>query len=270
MNTVQRNLVEGTCCASLATTNQALDGQDVAGIEVTLLLVGEEFLNLLVLLRDNAVLRISENLVETVDEVHESCHLLVAYSDVARCLVSHVNLVLLLNQAADGATHRDNVIVWVRREDNHLLWEWLRTLWAISIVSVRLATRPSGDGVLQVVENLDVGIVCRAVESQKFAQAVLVVILVGQFQDRLVQFLAEPYQCRTHLLVGPLAVGYEPWMLDAGEVGSCAQVEDDVCIRMSLEEACWQCVSDVSFYHLLHDVSLLVAPSREIYFLGRE
>ena len=53
-------------------------------------------------------------------------------------------------------------------------------------------------------------------------------------------FLAEPYQCRTYLLVGPLAVGNEPWMLDAGEVGSCAQVEDDVSIRMSLEETCWQ------------------------------
>ena len=158
----------------------------------------------------------------------------------------------------------------MRREDNHLLREWLRTLRAIGVVSVWLATRPACDGVLQVVEDLDVGIVSRAVESQEFAQAVLVVILVGQLQDRLVQFLAEPYQCRTHLLVGPLAVGYEPWMLDAGEVGSCAQVEDDVCIRMSLEEACWQCVSDVSFHYLLHDVSLLVAPSREIYFLGRE
>ena len=102
---VERNLIIGAGSASLTTANQSLDGQDVAGIEIALLLVGEEFLNLLVLLRDNAVLGISENLVEAVDEVHESCYLLVAYSDVTRCFVSHVNLVLLLNQSADSTTH---------------------------------------------------------------------------------------------------------------------------------------------------------------------
>ena len=123
---------------------------------------------------------------------------------------------------------------------------------------------------LQVVENLDVCVVCRAVESQEFAQTVLVVVLIGQLQDRLVQLLAEPYQCTAYQLVCPLAVCYEPRMLDTCQVRSSAQVENYVCIRMSLEEASWQCVSDVSFYYLLHDFSLLVAPCCEVNTLGRE
>ena len=57
------------------------------------------------------------------------------------------------------------------------------------------------------IENLDIGIaiVDRAIESQKFAQSVLIIILIGQLQDRLTKFLAEPYQCRTHQFITPLA-----------------------------------------------------------------
>ena len=79
---IERNLIIGTSCTSLTTANQALDGQDVSCIEVALLLLGEECLDLLILVRDYAVLGISENLVETVDEVHESCYFLITYCDI--------------------------------------------------------------------------------------------------------------------------------------------------------------------------------------------
>ena len=44
---IQRNLIVGTSGTSLATTYQTLDGQDVLGIEVALLLLCEELLDFL-------------------------------------------------------------------------------------------------------------------------------------------------------------------------------------------------------------------------------
>ena len=98
-----------------------------------------------------------------------------------------MHIVVLLYQSADGSSHRDNIIVWVWREYDNLLREWCCTLRAIGIIGIRLTTWPSGNGMLQVIENLDIGIVGRAIESQKFAQSVLIIILIGQLQDRLVQ-----------------------------------------------------------------------------------
>lgn len=43
--------------------------------------------------------------------------------------------------------------------------------------------RASGDGMLQIVENLDVDIVGRAVESEQFAKAPVVIVFVGEFED---------------------------------------------------------------------------------------
>ena len=72
---------------------------------------------------------------------------------------------------------------------------------------------------LEVVEYLDVGVVGRAVEGQKFTEAVLVVVLVGQLEDRFARHLTEPDECRTDELVGPLAGSDEPGVLDARQLG---------------------------------------------------
>ena len=101
--------------------------------------------------------------------MHKTRYFFVANSDVARRLVSHMHLMTLLNQSAQRSTHRDNIVIGVRREDNHTLRIRRCTLWAIGIVGVRLTARPSRDGVLQVVKNLDVGIIGRTVQSQEFA-----------------------------------------------------------------------------------------------------
>ena len=111
----------------------------------------------------------------------------------------------------------------MRRKYDYSLREWGGTLRAIGIVSIWFSAWPSGDGVLQIIENLDVCIVCRTIESQEFAQSVLVVILVGELQDRLTYLLAEPNQSRAHQLVSPLARSYEPRMFDAGKMRSSTQ-----------------------------------------------
>ena len=151
-----------------------------------------------------------------------------------------MHIVVLLNQSADGSTHRNHIIIRMRREYDYSLREWVGTLRTIGIVGIWLSAWPSGDGVLQIIENLDVCIVGRTIESQEFAQSVLIVILVGELQDRLTYLLAEPDQSRAYQLVCPLARSYEPRMFDAGKMRSSTQVEHYVGIWMSLEERCWQ------------------------------
>ena len=121
--------------------------------------MGEEILDFLVFIGDDAVFVAAEYLVESIDEVHESCHLLVAHGDVARCLVGYVEVMSLLHQSTDGASHGDYVVVGMGREYDDALREWLGSLRTIGVVGIWLATRPSCDGMLQVVEYLDVGIV---------------------------------------------------------------------------------------------------------------
>ena len=164
---VERNAVVGAGCASLATTDKALDGAHLLGIHIARTLLGEELLDVAVHLLYHLVLAVAEELVEAVDEVHEACYLLVAHSNVARCLVGDVHVVVLLNESADGATHRDHVVVGVRREDDDTLLCGQRTLRTVGVVGVRLAARPSGDGMLQVVEDLDIAVVSRTEEGEQ-------------------------------------------------------------------------------------------------------
>ena len=87
----------------------------------------------------------------------------------------------LLYQTTDGASHGDNVIIGMRRKYDHTFWIGLCTLRTIGVVSIRLAARPTSDGVLQIVENLDVYIIGRTVEGKQLTQTVFVIIFVSQF-----------------------------------------------------------------------------------------
>ena len=160
VNMVERNLVVGAGCACLTTTDESLDGAHVGSIDVAFFLFGKEFLDVLIHLLDGFIFLVVEDLVETIYEVHETCYLFVVNGDVARCFVGNMQVVTLVNKSLDCSTHRDNVVVGVRREHNNTLWEWLCTLRTICVVGIRLSAWPSCNGVLQVVENLYVCIIC--------------------------------------------------------------------------------------------------------------
>ena len=147
--------------------------------------------------------------------MHETNHFLITYGNVTGSFVSYVYLMLLFYQAAEGSTHGDNVVIRMRREDNHTFRIRFGTFRTVGIISIRFATRPSGDGMLQVIENLDIYIVSRTKQCQKFAQTVFVVVLVGQLQNRFACQLAQPYDSAADQFIIPLAGCYQPWTLDA-------------------------------------------------------
>ena len=183
-------------------------------------------------------------------------------------VVGDVHVVVLLNESADGATHRDYVVVGVRREYYHALLCGQRTLRTVGVVGVRLAARPSGDGMLQVVKDLDITVVCRTEESEKVGESVLVIVLVGELEDRLLHELAEPNHSSAYRLVGPLAVGDEPRVNDTCQLAGCSEVDDELGVVVCLHERSRNGVGDAAFHNLLHHIRLLFAPCREEHLVG--
>ena len=181
-----------------------------------------------------------------------------------------MDVVVLLNESAYGSTHRDNIVVRVGREHYHALLSRHGTFRAVGVVGVRLAARPSSDGVLQVVENLDVAIVSRAEACQQVRQSVLVVVLVGELQNRFAKKLAEPNHSGAYSLVVPLAVGDEPWVDDTCQLAGGSEVADELGVVVCLYECGRNGVGNLALDNLLYDVGLLLAPCCKEQFVGRE
>ncbi len=156
----------------------------------------------------------------------------------------------------------------MRRENYHAFREWFGPFGTVGVVCIRLAAGPSGDGVLQVIEYFDVYIVSGTVECQQLAQSVFIVIFVGQFQNRLFDTLAQPYDGAADQFVVPFAVGYQPRTLDPGKMRSRCQVYADIGIVVHLQIGSGQCVAHFVFHRFLDDVGFVVSPCQQIDFAG--
>ncbi len=92
-----------------------------------------------------------------------------------------MNFVPLIYQPNKCATHRYHIVIRVRAKNNYFLWKWFCTLWAVGVVCVWLASRPTSDGVLQLVEHLNICLVRGAKFRQDVPHPMLHVIMIGQF-----------------------------------------------------------------------------------------
>ena len=221
VTTFQRNVVVSTSCARFATADQTFDGQDIACIHIAVFFVFQEFTDFGVLFTDHLIFTVYKDLVESVDEMHEANYFFIAYGNVSRSLVSYMDFMFLFYQAADRTTHRDHIVIGMRRKYDYSFRIWFCTFRTICVVCFRFTPRPSGNGVLQVVEYLDIYVISRSEEGKQLAQAIFVVIFIGQFQDWFAGQLAQPHDCATDQFVIPFAGSDQPWTLNACQVGSC-------------------------------------------------
>ena len=213
-------------CSSLTTADKRLEVENLAGVVVAHLLVVEEVHVLIILLVNHLIFRHVHEFV-AFHEVHEAYYLLVANSDTTASLISHVYIVTLFDKTLESTTHRNYVIIWVRREDYDIFGEWISALRTVGVVCIWLATWPSCDGVLQVIEYLDIAVVCRVIFGDELAESEIVIVLVGELEDRFLGLLAEPNYRAANELVGPLAVGHFPWVIDTGELTSSIKVNHE-------------------------------------------
>ena len=119
-----------------------------------------------------------------------AAHFLVINGNVAAGLVGHMHFVFLLNKPADGSSHRDYIIVGMRRKHDDALWERESALRTRSIVGVWLAAWPSRDGVLQFVEHLDIDQRRRAEFLHPMHHSMFGIVPGGEFQQRFARSLA--------------------------------------------------------------------------------
>src|SRR5690625_1926897 len=123
-----------------------------------------------------------------------------------------------LQQPDPSSSKGDDVVIWMRAKDNDPLRKRFSPLRSVRVVSVRFSTGPARDGVLQLVEHLQVDIVSRSAGGQQIAHAMLVIILIRQLEDRFLQFVAEPDHCFSNLLVIPLTSRNQPGRVDTGQL----------------------------------------------------
>ena len=174
------DMVIATGITGLASTDQSLHGEDGLIVPISLFLLLQVTHDFTIADLDDLVGAVGKEFVEAVDEMHIEPHLLIRHSDIARCLVGHMHVVLLLHQPSDGSSHRDDIVIGVGREDDDSLGVGLCPLRAGGVVYVRLAAGPSGDGVLQFVEHFDVHQTGLSVELlDEVSQSVVHVILGG-------------------------------------------------------------------------------------------
>ena len=184
----------------LGTTDGTLDIEEFTRLGLTTLLGSDDIAHL-------AKGVAKAQLLRRIDILE---HHIVVNGNITRCLVCHMHIVTLIHEADEGTTHRDNIVVGVRREDNHTLRVWQRWRRARRVVDIRLTTGPTRNGMLQVVEYADVNLVVRATLLKELTERILDVVLVCELKDRLIHDATKPHHSPAHELRCPIARSYEP------------------------------------------------------------
>src|SRR5690606_37458275 len=111
------------------------------------------------------------------------------HGGIAGCLVGHVYIMALVGKTDKRPAHRDHIIVGMWRENDGPLFSRVAPFGALAIVGIGLATRPTGNGMLQLIEYVNVDVVYRSFFGGKLRHAVVVVIVFRKFQYRLIERL---------------------------------------------------------------------------------
>ena len=148
MASFQWYIVISTGRTGFTTTNQTFDSQNVTTVHITIFLLFQEITYFCIFLIDNLICTVIEELVESVDEMHETNYFFVANGDITGSFVSYVYFMFLLYQTTKRTTHRNNVIIRMRRENDYTFRIRFCTFRTVGVISIRFATRPSGNGVL--------------------------------------------------------------------------------------------------------------------------
>ena len=150
---------KAACSFGFATAEKTFEHAYVECVDVVFAFFFEEEFANFVVFSDNCFVFRVEHIGETFDECDETDDFVVANGNVARCFVANVNFVTLVDEAFESAAHRDYVVVGVRREYDDAFREWVCTFGTVGVVGIWFSSRPSGDGVLEVVEYFDVYVI---------------------------------------------------------------------------------------------------------------
>jgi hypothetical protein len=110
--------------------------------------------------------------------------LAVRHAQAAGSQRDQAHIMPLLDETVDRSAHAGDGILRLGAENQAALRIRPRPLGAVGVILVRLAARPAGDRVLELVEDADVELVGRALLGKQIGQAVLIVVLINELQNR--------------------------------------------------------------------------------------
>src|SRR5206468_6001365 len=99
----------------------------------------------------------------------------------------------LIVQSLKGSAHADDVIIGVRREDDHSFWIGLRTFGMCGQVNIGLSSGPSGDGIAKQIINLQIDLVSITFFYNQITQSKFVIIIIGERKNWLLKFQGHVY-----------------------------------------------------------------------------
>ena len=175
-----------------------------------------------------------------------------------------MHIVSLIHQPHQRTTHRDHVIIRVRAEYNYIFLCWLRPFRPLAVICIGFASGPACNGVLQFIKYLDVDIVGGPLVSYKIAEAVIVIILVCQFQYRIIQFQAQPHHRIFTQNVRPFGETCQPWCFYTRQHRCSRFIKNYIHMVVFLEISGRNTVVNVAFHHLFYHMCLPVAPGENI------
>ena len=156
VNVLFRNSQLATCHQSLAEHNRSLEEAHIAvSIDIGCFIIGlchhriDEIVT-------HIGLEVFQQAIGKDDTAHE---VFIVHRYVSVGLEGDSHVMALLDEPPHGAAHRDHHIVGVGAKDEHPFGVGHSALGAVGVVGIRLAARPTSDGVLQIVEYLDVDII---------------------------------------------------------------------------------------------------------------
>ena len=120
---------------------------------------------------------------------------------------------------------------------------------------------------LQVVENLYVDGIERTVDIKQLSEGILKVILLGELEDRLADFLAKPDNGLADEFPGPDARAYHPGGNHPCEQGGSCLVGINPDVIMSLQQGCRAHRSLLSFHDITHSLRLILSPGHHNHLL---
>ena len=150
---------------------------------------------------------------ERCRNIHLLIDIIIQNGNISGCFISYMYIMALLYQTGKGTSHGNNVIVRMRTENQHPFRIWICPFRTGRVICIRFSSRPSGNCMLQVIENLDIYFIGRTESFDQIAHAVVHIVLVFNFQDGLIDFLTQPDNSFADQFIVPLYFAYQPGMI---------------------------------------------------------
>ena len=177
-----------------------------------------------------------------------------------------MHLMTLVYQTLKRASHRDNIIIGMRAENDDSFRIGFCPLGTISIIRIGLSSRPSGNCVLQVIKYLDIHIIGRSVKSDQLTQSVVIIILICQLENRFIHHSTKPNYGPTDEFAGPFTVCNQPGATNTCKLRCCRQVHIHFCFGMCLQDRARNQVGYRSLDNIGDTSCLLFTPGNQSYF----